>query len=72
MKTAKASEEDTDILEVESPKAVKDSKAAKDDAKADAKASDAKNVQSQTPVERNETKKADDAQLDENDILELQ
>ncbi len=69
-KTAKS--ETSDLLEIESPKETKDSKAAKDDAKADAKISDAKNVQSQTPAERNETKKADDAQLDENDILELQ
>ncbi len=38
----------------------------------DAEASDAKNVQSQTPAERNETKKADNAQLKDNDILELQ
>lgn len=56
-----------DILEVDSPKA-----AAKDkEEKQKAEASDAKNVQSQTPAERNETKKADNAQLDENDILEL-
>lgn len=66
-KTAKASEEDTDILEMDSPKVAKE----KTD-KQKTEASDAKNVQSQTPAERNETKKADDAQLDENDILELQ
>ncbi|MBA4184099.1 MAG: 50S ribosomal protein L22 [Acidobacteria bacterium] len=79
IKTAKVEktreDETTDILEVESSKdnkVNKDSKAAKDDAKADAKASDAKNVASQTPAERNETKKADEAQLDDNDILELQ
>jgi len=78
-KTAKvdkpADDEATDILEVESSKdnkAKKDSKAAKDDAQADAKVSDAKNVASQTPAERNETKKADEAQLNDNDILELQ
>ncbi len=64
--------ETTDILEVESSKGNKDSKVAKDDAKADAKASDAKNVASQTPAERNETKKADEAQLNDNDILERQ
>ncbi len=70
---AKTTESETsDLLETESPKETKDSKAAKDDAKADAKISDAKNVVSQTPAERNETKKADDAQLDDNDILELQ
>ena len=79
IKTAKVEktreDETTDILEVESSKdnkVNKDSKAAKDNAKADAKASDAKNVASQTPAERNETKKADEAQLDDNDILELQ
>jgi len=57
---------ETDVVEDEN------SEAAKIEAKADAKVSDAKNVQSQTPAERNETKKADNAQLNENDILELQ
>ncbi len=72
-KAEKAGEEETaNILEVESSKETKDSKAAKDDAKADAKASDAKNVASQTPAERNETKKADEAQLNDNDTLERQ
>ncbi len=72
-KTEKTGEDETaDILEVESSEENKDSKAAKDDARADAKASDAKNVASQTPAERNETKKADEAQLNDNDILERQ
>ncbi len=63
------------MIEVESSKEnkeTKDSKAAKKDAKGDAEASDAKNVVSQTPAERNETKKADEAQLNDNDILESQ
>jgi large subunit ribosomal protein L22 len=64
----KKSEDSDDILEVDSPKAAAKEKVEKQKAEA----SDAKNVQSQTPAERNETKKADDAQLDENDILELQ
>ncbi|MBA3600333.1 MAG: 50S ribosomal protein L22 [Acidobacteria bacterium] len=67
--------ETTDVIEVESSKEnkeTKDSKAAKKDAKGDAEASDAKNVVSQTPAERNETKKADEAQLNDNDILESQ
>jgi len=55
------------ILEVDSPKVVAKNK----EEKQKAEASDAKNVQSQTTAGRNETKKADDAQLDENDILEL-
>lgn len=63
-----AKDADSDLLEVESPKA--EAKAKVDKQKAEA--SDAKNVQSQTPAERNETKKADNAQLDENDLLELQ
>ncbi len=57
-----------DILEVESPKTEAKAKVEKQKAEA----SDAKNVQSQTPAELNETKKADNAQLDENDLLELQ
>ena len=51
--------ETSDLLEIET-------------AKADAEASDAKNVVSQRPAERNETEEADERQLDENDILELQ
>lgn len=67
--TAKAGNaEASDILEMDSPKA--EAKEKTDKQKAEA--SDAKNAQSQTPAERNETKKADNAQLDENDILELQ
>ena len=66
-KTAKASKEDTNILEMDSSKVAKEKT---DKQKADA--SDAKNVQSQTSAERNETKKADEAQIDDNDILELQ
>jgi large subunit ribosomal protein L22 len=54
-----AQSETSDLLEIET-------------AKADAEASNAKNVVSQTPAERNETKKADEAQLNDNDILELQ
>lgn len=65
-------EEDSDILEVSKPTISDDKKAAKKDAKADAEIANAKNVQSQTPAERNDTKKADEAQQDENDILELQ
>lgn len=61
--------EAADILEMEVPR---DEKAAKKDAKADAEIANAKNVQTQTPAKLNETKKADEAQLDENDILELQ
>ncbi len=72
-KTAKDDEakdkdsEASDILEMNSPK---DAKAKEENQKAEA--SDVKNVQSQTPAERNETKQADERQLDENDILELQ
>jgi large subunit ribosomal protein L22 len=67
-KTAKAKDsEASDILEMNSPKGAK----AKEE-KQKAEASDAKNGQSQTPAERNETKQADERQLDENDILELQ
>jgi large subunit ribosomal protein L22 len=65
-KTTK-SEDSDNILEVDSPKAAKHK-----EEKQKAEASDAKNIQSQTTAERNETKKADDAQLNENDILELQ
>lgn len=73
IKESKVESSDEDnILGVTSPKETKNTKVAKDDAKTDAKASDAKNVQSQTPAERNETKKADEAQLNDNDILELQ
>ncbi len=67
-KTPKAKDsEASDILEMNSPKGAK---AKEEKQKADA--SDVKNVQSQTPAERNETKQADERQLDENDILELQ
>jgi large subunit ribosomal protein L22 len=59
--------EASNILEMNSPKEAK----AKEE-KQKAEASDVKNVQSQTPAERNETKQADERQLDENDILELQ
>ena len=55
------------ILKVNSPKS--DAKGKTDKQKAEA--SDAKNVQPQTSAERNETKKADNAQPDDNDILEL-
>lgn len=54
------------------PQENRDLEAAIIDAKAEAEASDAKNVVSQTPAERNETKKADEAQQKENEILELQ
>jgi len=65
--------ESDDILETESPKATKASKAIeKEDEKGTAEASDVKNVQSQTTAERHETKQADERQLDENDILERQ
>ena len=56
-----------DILEMNSPKGAK----VKEE-KQKAEASDVKNVQSQTPAERNETKQADERQVNENDILELQ
>ena len=59
--------EASDVLEMNSPK---DAKAKEEKQKAEA--SNVKNVQSQTPAERNETKQADERQLDENDILELQ
>lgn len=67
----------TEIDEAESDLSdVADTNSPKDEANTDtdkqkAEASNAKNVQSQTSAERNETKKADDAQLNENDILEL-
>lgn len=71
--SVQTADESGDILETDSPKATKASKAVeKEDKKGTAEASDVKNVQSQTTAERNETKKADDAQLNENDILELQ
>ncbi|HLM60093.1 MAG TPA: 50S ribosomal protein L22 [Pyrinomonadaceae bacterium] len=60
--------ESSDILEVESPSAEAKAKVEKQKAEA----SDVKNVQSQTPAERHETKQADERQLNENDILELQ
>ncbi len=44
---------------------------AKESAENDAKVADAKNVESQTSATLNETKKADEAQLNENDILEI-
>jgi large subunit ribosomal protein L22 len=59
VETKSAQSETSDLLEIET-------------AKADADASNAKNVVSQTPAERNETKEADERKLDENDILELQ
>lgn len=66
-------DESGNILETESPKAVKTSEAVTDEEKkGTAEASDVKDVQSQTPAERHETKEADQRQLDENDILELQ
>jgi large subunit ribosomal protein L22 len=43
-----------------------------EEAKGDAEASDAKNTSTQQPEELNETKPADDAQLNENDQLERQ
>ena len=68
-KATKSEDSDANnILEVDSLKAAIKEK----EDKQKAEASDAKNVQSQTPAERNETKKADNAQLNENDILELQ
>ena len=68
-KATKSEDSDADnILEVDSLKAATKEK----EDKQKAEASDAKNVQSQTSAERNETKKADNAQLNENDILELQ
>lgn len=42
------------------------------EAKGTAEAADAKNVESQTPTERNETEEADQRQLDENEQLERQ
>ncbi len=60
--------EASDILEVDSPNSV----AKEQTEKQKAEASNAKNAQSQTPAERNETKKADEAQKNDNDILELQ
>ena len=66
-------DESGNILETDSPKAAKASKAlTKEEKKGTAEASDVKDVQSQTPAERHETKEADERQLDENDILELQ
>ena len=59
------------VSEANKPQENKDSEAAIADAKIEAEASDAKNVVSQTPAERNETKKADEAQQKENEILEL-
>ena len=67
--TAKTVESDAEnVLEVDSSEIT----ANEQEEKQKAEASNAKDVQSQTPAERNETKKADNAQLDENDILELQ
>jgi large subunit ribosomal protein L22 len=71
--SAKTENEPDNASETESPKATKVSKAVKEeDKKGTAEASDVKNVQSQTTAERNETKQADERQLDENDILERQ
>lgn len=46
--------------------------AAEQEAKIEAEAADVKNVQSQTPAERHETKPADEKQLDTNEELERQ
>jgi len=46
--------------------------AAEQEAKIEAEAADVKDVQSQTPAERDETKEADQRQLDENEQLERQ
>ncbi len=59
----------TDATKSEDGKDALEAKSETDKQKAEA--SDAKNVQSQTPAERNETKKADEAQQNDNDILEL-
>lgn len=60
--------EANDILDVDSPE-----KAAREKVEGQkSEVANAKNVHSQTPASLNETKKADNAQLDENDILELQ
>lgn len=68
----KAENNNPAVSEASEPQENKDSEAAIADAKIEAEASDAKNVVSQTPAERNETKKADEAQQKENEILELQ
>ncbi len=71
--SAVTTDESGDILETESPKATKTSKAIViEDKKGTAEASDVKDVQSQTTAERHETKQADERQLDENDILQRQ
>jgi large subunit ribosomal protein L22 len=69
---AKTEDESGDILETKSPKATKASKATEEEEKGTADASNVKNVTSQRTAERHETKEADERQLDENDILELQ
>jgi len=71
--SAEKGNESADILKTASPKTTKASKAVeKEDKKGTAEASDVKDVQSQTTVERNETKQADERQLDENETLERQ
>ncbi|MCU1290970.1 MAG: ribosomal protein [Acidobacteria bacterium] len=62
-----------DEAETKSPKATEASKPVVEaDAQGTAEASDAKNVTSQTPAERHETKPADQAQLNTNEELERQ
>ena len=69
----KAVEETTQTVAPEETKASEPSKAVtEEEKKGTAEASDVKDVQSQTQAERHETKEADERQLDENDILELQ
>ena len=72
-KTAEVQDESSDILETQSAKTTKASKAVREEEKkGTAEGSDVKDVQSQTTAERHETKQADERQLGENDILELQ
>lgn len=56
------------VVETESPKAV----AEEVEAKSEGEVSDAKNTTTQTDAEQNETKPADEAQLDKNEELEKQ
>jgi large subunit ribosomal protein L22 len=75
--TKKAKKEETPVEEVKTTPAVETAPTAKENTasetvKNEAEVSDAKNVTSQTAAEKNDTKPADEAQLDKNEELERQ
>jgi large subunit ribosomal protein L22 len=70
VETAAATTEQT--VETKSPKATKAAKNVAEEVKSEAEAAEAKEATSQTPAEKNETKPADEAQLDKNEELERQ